>query len=53
MTETSLIPQAAAAAGLSFDALCERLVQLAAGDAPAAPATGPAAGTPATAEAGR
>ena len=34
MTETSLIPQAAAAAGLSFGELCERLVQLAL-DAPA------------------
>ncbi|HEX6629465.1 MAG TPA: D-alanine--D-alanine ligase [Gemmatimonadaceae bacterium] len=29
MTETSLIPQAAAVAGLSFGDLCERLVQLA------------------------
>lgn len=29
MTELSLIPQAAAAAGLSFDDLCERIVQLA------------------------
>ena len=35
MTETSLIPQAAAAAGLTFGELCERLVQLAAGDASA------------------
>ena len=34
MTETSLIPQAAAAAGLSFGELCERIVQLAV-DAPA------------------
>ena len=33
MTETSLIPQAAAAAGLSFADLCERLVQLAAAEA--------------------
>ena len=29
MTELSLIPQAAAAAGISFDELCERIVQLA------------------------
>ncbi len=29
MTETSLIPQAAAAAGISFPELCERIVQLA------------------------
>ena len=29
MTETSLFPKAAAAAGLSFDELCERLVELA------------------------
>jgi D-alanine-D-alanine ligase len=29
MTELSLIPQAAAAAGISFPALCERIVQLA------------------------
>ena len=29
MTETSLIPQAAAAAGMSFEALCGRLVDLA------------------------
>ncbi|HEU4631356.1 MAG TPA: D-alanine--D-alanine ligase [Gemmatimonadaceae bacterium] len=36
MTETSLIPQAAAAAGLSFGDLCERLVQLAL-DAPGSP----------------
>ena len=35
MTETSLIPQAAVAAGLSFGELCERIVQLAV-DAPAA-----------------
>jgi hypothetical protein len=36
MTETSLIPQAAAVAGLSFGDLCERLVQLAL-DAPGSP----------------
>jgi D-alanine-D-alanine ligase len=41
MTETSLIPQAAAAAGMSFEALCERIAQLAL-ETPAAPA-GPAA----------
>jgi D-alanine-D-alanine ligase len=29
MTELSLIPQAAAAAGISFAELCERIVQLA------------------------
>ena len=29
MTELSLIPQAAAAAGISFPELCERIVQLA------------------------
>jgi D-alanine-D-alanine ligase len=29
MTELSLIPQAAAAAGISFPDLCERIVQLA------------------------
>jgi D-alanine-D-alanine ligase len=29
MTELSLIPQAAKAAGISFDELCERIVQLA------------------------
>lgn len=29
MTQTSLIPQAAAAAGISFSVLCERIVQLA------------------------
>jgi D-alanine-D-alanine ligase len=46
MTETSLIPQAAAAAGLSFADLCERLVQLAleggAAPAPAGAAEGAA-----------
>ncbi len=31
MTELSLIPQAAAAAGISFEELCERIVQLATG----------------------
>jgi D-alanine-D-alanine ligase-like ATP-grasp enzyme len=29
MTEFSLVPQAAAAAGIEFGALCERIVQLA------------------------
>jgi D-alanine-D-alanine ligase len=29
MTQTSLIPQAAAAAGIDFPALCERIVRLA------------------------
>jgi D-alanine-D-alanine ligase len=29
MTHTSLIPQAAAAAGITFPALCERIVELA------------------------
>ena len=29
MTQTSLIPQAAAAAGISFPELCDRIVQLA------------------------
>src|SRR5213075_2081639 len=29
MTHTSLIPQAAAAAGISFPALCDRIVQIA------------------------
>jgi D-alanine-D-alanine ligase len=32
MTELSLIPQAAAAAGISFPELCERIVQLAIND---------------------
>jgi D-alanine-D-alanine ligase len=32
MTELSLIPQAAAAAGISFSELCERIVQLAIAD---------------------
>jgi D-alanine-D-alanine ligase len=36
MTGTSLIPQAAAAAGIAFPELCERIVQLALGHAPAA-----------------
>jgi D-alanine-D-alanine ligase len=31
MTATSLIPQAAAAAGIEFPALCERIAQLAVG----------------------
>ena len=34
MTPTSLLPQAAAAAGLSYDELCERMVLLAVGDLP-------------------
>jgi D-alanine-D-alanine ligase len=38
MTETSLIPQAAVAAGLSFDDLCERIVTLAMTDAVASAA---------------
>lgn len=38
MTETSLIPQAAAAAGVSFPALCDRIVRLA--------ASGPTSETP-------
>jgi D-alanine-D-alanine ligase-like ATP-grasp enzyme len=29
MTETSLLPKAAAAAGLDFSALCQRMVDLA------------------------
>ena len=29
MTQTSLVPQAAAAAGITFPALCDRIVQLA------------------------
>jgi D-alanine-D-alanine ligase len=32
MTQTSLIPQAAAAAGISFPELCDRIVRLALGD---------------------
>jgi D-alanine-D-alanine ligase len=36
MTGTSLIPQAAAAAGIAFPELCERIVQLALAHAPAA-----------------
>lgn len=38
MTETSLIPQAAVAAGLTFDDLCERIVTLAMSDAVASAA---------------
>ncbi len=38
MTETSLIPQAAAAAGIDFDDLCERIVTLAMTDAVASAA---------------
>jgi len=37
MTETSLIPQAAAAAGMSFEVLCERIARLALEAAPGAP----------------
>ena len=29
MTETSLLPKAAAAAGISYETLCERMVELA------------------------
>jgi D-alanine-D-alanine ligase len=36
MTQTSLIPQAAAAAGISFPDLCDRIVQLALDDRGAA-----------------
>jgi D-alanine-D-alanine ligase len=32
MTETSLLPKAAGSIGMSFDALVERIVQLALGD---------------------
>jgi D-alanine-D-alanine ligase len=32
MTQTSLIPQAAAAAGIAFPELCDRIVQLALGE---------------------
>ena len=39
MTQTSLIPQAAAAAGISFPEMCERIVQLAL-DGRSAPGTG-------------
>ena len=42
MTQTSLIPQAAAAAGISFPELCERIAVLAMGDAPVATVTPPA-----------
>ena len=38
MTQTSLIPQAAAAAGISFSELCERIVHLALGDGAERPA---------------
>lgn len=43
MTETSLLPKAAAAAGLSYAALCQRMVDLALGR-PAPPVGGPALG---------
>ncbi|HUH07249.1 MAG TPA: D-alanine--D-alanine ligase [Egibacteraceae bacterium] len=36
MTETSLLPMAAGAAGWTFDELCERIVRLAVADGPAA-----------------
>ncbi len=36
MTETSLLPKAAAAAGISFSQLCDKLIRLAAGRRPAA-----------------
>lgn len=39
MTPTSLIPQGAAAVGVLFPALCERIVQLALAPAPAGPRT--------------
>jgi len=39
MTPTSLIPQAAAAAGVLFPELCERIVQLALQSSPTAPST--------------
>ncbi|HEX5580669.1 MAG TPA: D-alanine--D-alanine ligase [Gemmatimonadaceae bacterium] len=46
MTETSLIPQAAAAAGMSFEVLCDRIAQLALETpAEAFPAAGAAAAT--------
>ena len=55
MTETSLIPQAAAAAGMSFERLCERIAELALEGRPAAagpwstapPNAGPAPNPPA------
>jgi D-alanine-D-alanine ligase len=49
MTETSLIPQAAAAAGLSFGELCERIVRLAVDGAasPSAAAAEPVGAAPA------
>ena len=40
LTETSLLPQAAEAAGISFDALVDRIVELAL-DEPGARALGP------------
>jgi len=36
MTETSLLPKAAAAAGISFAELCRRMIDMAAQRAPAA-----------------
>ena len=44
MTETSLIPQAAAAAGMSFERLCERIAELALEGSPVAPAAAGVAG---------
>lgn len=37
MTETSLLPKAAAAAGINFDSLCQRMLQLAMNRSPAVP----------------
>jgi D-alanine-D-alanine ligase len=37
MTSLSLIPQAAAACGIAFGELCERIVALALGNRPASP----------------
>jgi D-alanine-D-alanine ligase len=43
MTQTSLIPQAAAAAGMSFPELCERIALLALGSQPTAESSAPKA----------